>query len=84
MAKKRSSRSKRRKKDLIRKMKKWEQMTPEERTLARNRSQAGEDRRSHFENGGDLASWRGRASVFKDRRKERDKRQCRSKITEDD
>ena len=84
MAKKRSSRSKRRKKDLIRRLKKWEQMTPAERTLATNRSRAGEDRRSHFENDGDLASWRGRASVFKDRRKEIDKKRCRTKPDDED
>ena len=34
-------------------------------------------RKAHFESGGDLASWRGRANVFVDRKKKQNKNACR-------
>ena len=41
----------------------------------------GLDRKHHFENGGDLVSWRGGTrTVTVDRKKQRDKRKCRSRV----
>ena len=34
-------------------------------------------RKAHFESGGDLASWRGRANVYVDRKKKQNKNACR-------
>ena len=34
-------------------------------------------RELHFANGGTLATWRGRATTFKDRKKEQSKKFCR-------
>ena len=48
------------------------------RKLQSNRAVQGLMRKDHFENGGDLASWRGTANVFTDRRKKADKRSCRN------
>ena len=45
--------------------------------LSSNRAVMGHARKAHFESNGDLASWRGRASVETDRRKRADKRACR-------
>ena len=42
---------------------------------------AGLDRKRHFENGGDLVSWRGGTrTVTVDRKKQRNKRKCRSRV----
>ena len=40
----------------------------------------GIQRKRHFESGGDVASWRGRANVFVDRKKRENKRVCRVKV----
>jgi hypothetical protein len=37
----------------------------------------GADRKAHFAAGGDLASWRGRHTVFQDRKREASRRRCR-------
>ena len=37
-------------------------------------------RKAHFESGGDVAQWRGRATVFKDRKKAANKKHCRKAI----
>ena len=50
------------------------------RKLALHRGTMGAVRKAHFEAGGDLASWRGRASVETDRRKQADKRRCRGRV----
>ena len=47
--------------------------------LRTNRAVMGMLRKSHFESGGDLASWRGRKDIFVDRKKERSKLACRKK-----
>lgn len=39
----------------------------------------GEMRKAHFANGGDMAGWRGTASVIPDKKKKRNKRACRGK-----
>ena len=39
----------------------------------------GEMRRSHFESGGDMASWRGTHTVIPDKKKKKDKNACRGK-----
>ena len=39
----------------------------------------GMDRAEHFANGGDLASWRGVHTVWKDRKKESNRRGCRGR-----
>ena len=39
--------------------------------------QRGLDREAHFAAGGDLASWRGRHSVTKNRKREASRRGCR-------
>ena len=42
---------------------------------------AGLDRKHHFENGGDLVSWRGGTrTVTVDRKKQHNKRQCRARV----
>jgi len=41
----------------------------------------GLDRKAHFENGGSLVKWRGGTrTVTVDRKKQRDKRKCRSRV----
>ena len=41
----------------------------------------GIDRKNHFENGGDLVSWRGGTrTVQVDRKKQRNKRRCRGRV----
>lgn len=40
----------------------------------------GARRKAHFEMGGSLATWRGRAAVEKDRKKESRKRACRGRV----
>ena len=44
---------------------------------------AAAKRKSHFESGGDLASWRGRSTVFSDRKKSKLKKICRKKVKEE-
>lgn len=44
----------------------------------------GKQRAEHFANGGDLRSWRGRSAVFKDRKKEADRKAARKKVDRDD
>ena len=51
------------------------------RKLKAHRGTMGLIRKSHFESGGDVASWRGRASVQTDRRKQENKRRCRQSVT---
>jgi hypothetical protein len=42
---------------------------------------AGLDRKRHFENGGDLVSWRGGArTVTTDRKKKHNKNKCRQRV----
>jgi hypothetical protein len=52
---------------------------PPDHQAARSRAVRGEVRRRHFAEGGDLAGWRGRASVHKDRRKEANRKACRGR-----
>jgi hypothetical protein len=41
----------------------------------------GIDRKNHFENGGDLVTWRGGARTIRvDRKKKRNKRKCRGRV----
>ena len=40
-------------------------------------AQRGLDREAHFAGGGDLSGWRGRHTVFKDRKREASRRKCR-------
>jgi hypothetical protein len=45
------------------------------------RAVRGIDRKNHFENGGDLVSWRGGTrTVQVDRKKKRNKRKCRQRV----
>lgn len=44
---------------------------------SRRAAQRGLDRKAHFASGGDLASWRGRHTVFRDRKREASRRGCR-------
>lgn len=44
---------------------------------AASAAQRGLDRKAHFASGGDLASWRGRHTVFRDRKREASRRGCR-------
>jgi hypothetical protein len=42
---------------------------------------AGLERKRHFENGGDLVSWRGGArTVTVDRKKKQNKKKCRGRV----
>jgi hypothetical protein len=43
----------------------------------------GAARSAHFEAGGDLAMWRGNARTFRDRRKEKARRACRTQPEEE-
>lgn len=54
-----------------------------QRRLAVHRGTMGLLRKAHFESGGDLASWRGRASVQTDRKKAANKKACRKRVTFD-
>lgn len=47
---------------------------------AHSARQRGMDRAAHFAAGGDLASWRGRHSVYPDRRKEGSRKACRGRV----
>ena len=40
-------------------------------------------RKAHFANGGDLSTWRGRATVFSDRKKAANKKACRKNFSGD-
>lgn len=42
------------------------------------RERAGARRAAHFNNGGTVAAWRGRAARFTDRKKQASKRACRN------
>lgn len=44
---------------------------------------AGIRRKEHFANGGDVASWRGRARRFADEKKQVNKMECRRNYTKD-
>ena len=46
---------------------------------AASAAQRGLDRAAHFAAGGDLASWRGVHTVFKDRKREASRRKCRGR-----
>ena len=48
--------------------------------LKNHRAVMGLMRKNHFETGGDVAGWRGRAGVYTDRKKAQDKRACRGKV----
>ena len=48
--------------------------------LRTNRAIMGLLRKSHFQSGGDLASWRGRHDVRTDRKKHLSKHACRGKV----
>ena len=76
----RSKTSKRKKLNVVRRARAWRNMTPEERALERNRQAAGADRDRYFEGGGDLAGWRGRSTVFTDKKKKANKSVCRKEV----
>lgn len=38
---------------------------------------AGQRRKKHFDEGGTVGMWRGRAKRFKDKKKEQNKKECR-------
>ena len=48
--------------------------------LALLRGANGAYRKTYFEEGGDLSSWRGRSSIRVDRRKQSNKRACRKAV----
>jgi hypothetical protein len=50
------------------------------RKLEQHRGTMGLIRKEYFENGGDLAGWRGRSSVQTDRRKKKNKKACRGRV----
>ena len=75
----RSKVSKRKKLNVVRRARVWRNMTPEERALERNRQVAGAERERYFEEGGDLPGWRGRSTIFTDRKKKADKHACRKR-----
>lgn len=43
---------------------------------------AASRRKAYFANGGDLSTWRGRATVFSDKKKAASKKACRKKVFE--
>jgi hypothetical protein len=49
-----------------------------------NKRQRALQREEHFNNGGTLADWRGRAYAEEDKKKAADKDACREHITDDD
>ena len=51
-----------------------------DKIIQSNRAVMGLQRKRHFESAGDLASWRGRADVYVDRKKEKTKSACRGKV----
>ena len=60
-------------------------MTKKERKIQIRMLKAvrGVEREQHFENGGDLVSWRGGTrTVTVDRKKQNNKRRCRGKVRE--
>lgn len=44
------------------------------------RGASGAYRKAYFEEGGDLAQWRGRSSVYSDNKKQANKSICRKKV----
>jgi len=52
--------------------------------LNAHRAAMGALRKAHFENGGDLVSWRGRGNVYSDKKKQCNKRKCRNRIRSDE
>jgi hypothetical protein len=63
-------------------MSKKEQKAALKRKLAQLRGANGAYRQAYFEEGGDLAGWRGRSSVYVDRKKKADKYRCRKGVEE--
>jgi len=61
-------------------MSKRQQKAALKRKLEALRGVNGVHRATYFEKGGDLAGWRGRSSVQKDKRKESNKRRCRQPV----
>jgi hypothetical protein len=53
------------------------------RVISSLRLLRGFDRAAHFAAGGTPADWRGRSDIRPDKRKEGDKRACRTNIQED-
>jgi hypothetical protein len=49
----------------------------------RVQQQADSRRRLHFASGGTVATWRGRAATFTDRRKAQSKRACRGRVSQE-
>ena len=80
---KRSKASKRKKLNVVRRARAWRNMTPEERAIERNRRTAGADRARYFKEGGDLSGWRGRSTVFTDKKKKANKSACRKGVDHD-
>ena len=48
-------------------------------TLKAHRATKGQIRKAHFESGGTVSQWRGRASVQTDRKKENSRSACRER-----
>jgi len=80
MARRKTSRAKRKKLNVVRRARAWRNMSDEERIMERNRQSAGADRKRFFEEGGDISQWRGRSTVFTDKKKKANKHACRKGV----
>jgi len=52
----------------------------DQRALDNVRAQRGLDRKAFFENGGEMARWRGLHLVQRDRKKTQNKKACRGRV----
>jgi hypothetical protein len=78
MSKNKRKTSKRKKLNVVRRARAWRNMTSEQRTLEKNKQTAGTERVRFFEENGDLAQWRGRSTVYTDKKKKGNKLACRN------
>ena len=72
-----TSKAKRKKLNVVRRARAYRAMSEEERAIERNRRSAGAERDRFFQEGGDFSQWRGRSTVFTDKKKKANKQACR-------
>lgn len=80
MSKRKNKASKRKKLNVVRRARAYRNMSAEERTLEAGKQIAGAERKRFFEENGDLAQWRGRSTVYADKKKKEKKKACRGRF----
>jgi len=68
---------------MARKIRRHKAKTDRERRALENvRAQRGLDRKAFFAEGGEMVRWRGLHTVIPDKKKKKNKRECRGRIVE--